>query len=291
MGGPLLLALVAFVLGAALAGWLVWQGVFADYLPAKSSKAAQTERPAALAAGEGASGEGSAVQIGTIEGRLAMLEDRLSRIDFQADAASGNAARAESLLIAFAARRTIDRGEPLSYVADQLRLRFADAQPRAVQTIIDFAKAPVTIDELNARLEALSPRLTTGAGPARLWDRARRELSSLFIVHRDSSALLTPTARIERARLMLTSRRVGQAIAEVRRLPNIEAAEQWIADATRYQQAQQALDLIETSAMLEPRGIRDASGQEVDQPSPLATPAQGSSQDAEPTASPSPGPR
>lgn len=38
--------------------------------------------------------------VGNVEARLAMLEDRLSRINLQANAASGNAARAESLLIA-----------------------------------------------------------------------------------------------------------------------------------------------------------------------------------------------
>src|SRR3546814_19608739 len=103
-----------------------------------------------------------------------MLEDRISRLDFQTDAASGNAARAEGLLIAFAARRMIDRGEPLSYVADQLKLRFMNAQPHAVDTIIAFSKKPVTIDELSARLEALSPELTGVESKESLWDRPRQ---------------------------------------------------------------------------------------------------------------------
>src|SRR3546814_9831855 len=38
--------------------------------------------------------------------RVSELEDRISRINVQAQAASGNAARAEGLLIAFAARRS-----------------------------------------------------------------------------------------------------------------------------------------------------------------------------------------
>ncbi len=40
--------------------------------------------------------------------RILDLEDRLSRITVQADMASGNAARAEGLLIAFATRRALD---------------------------------------------------------------------------------------------------------------------------------------------------------------------------------------
>lgn len=210
--------------------------------------------------------------IGSIEGRLALLEDRLSRIDFQADAASGNAARAEGLLIAFAARRMIDRGEPLSYVADQLRLRFANAQPRAVQTIIDFSKNPVTIDELRARLEALSPELSETVSNQSLWERARSELAGMFTVHRDSSTLLTPSARIERASVMLTAKRIGNAIGEVERLPGAEAADRWTADARRYEEAQRALDLLETTAMLEPTRLQDAEGDKIDQPSPLAAP-------------------
>jgi hypothetical protein len=209
-------------------------------------------------------------QIGTVEGRLAMLEDRISRVDFQTDAAAGNAGRAEGLLIAFAARRMVDRGEPLGHVADQLRLRFTNAQPRAVQTVIDFAANPVTIDGLAARLEALSPELTVTQANESLWDRARHEVTSMFTVRRDSGTLATPAARIDRARVMLTARRIDSAVGEVERLPGADAADTWIADARRFEAAQKALDLLETTAMLEPSRLQDSAGQAVDQPSPLA---------------------
>lgn len=279
--GVIFVALLAFLLGALLVAWAGSRGYLDRFQPAPEATA--TSEPALVTNDEGVLPEATATTtaatpeqletIGTLEGRLAMLEDRLSRIDQQTDAASGNATRAEGLLIAFAARRMIDQGEPLSYVADQLRLRFANAQPRAVQTIIEFSKNPVTIDELRARLEALSPELSLTDTNQSLWDRARREVVSLFAVHRDSSTLLTPQARIERASVMLTARRVGKAIDEVERLPGAEAADRWVADARRYQQVQQALDLLETTAMLEPRRLQDAEGHKVDQPSPLASPA------------------
>lgn len=167
----------------------------------------------------------------------------------------------------------VDRGEPLTYVADQLRLRFANAQPRAVRTVIEFSRKPVTIDELRARLEALSPELSAVQNDESLWARVRNELASLFTVQRGSSKLLSPSARIERASVMLTARRIGAAIAEVQRLPGAEAAERWIADARRYENVQRALDLLETTAMLEPSRLQDAQGHSVDQPSPLAAPA------------------
>lgn len=278
--GVVFVALLAFLLGAVLVAWAGSRG----YLERMQALPSATEAPKEESGTRNGKAQPQATAttarptpeqiaaIGSIEGRLALLEDRLSRIDFQADAASGNAARAEGLLIAFAARRMIDRGEPLSYVADQLRLRFANAQPRAVQTVVDFSKNPVTIDELRARLEALSPELSETESSRGLWERARGELASMFTVHRDSSTLLTPSARIERAGVMLTARRIGNAIGEVERLPGAEAADRWIADARRFEEVQRALDLLETTAMLEPSRLRDAEGGTVDQPSPLSTP-------------------
>ncbi|PNU04308.1 hypothetical protein A8V01_21100 [Novosphingobium guangzhouense] len=267
----LFIALVAFAIGAGLVAWLATRGYLPTLLEAATSATSQATAPAPAAApAPSAPPAAQMSQIATVEGRLAMIEDRISRIDFQTDAAAGNAGRAEGLLIAFAARRMIDRGEPLGYVADQLRLRFMNAQPRAVQTVVDFAASPVTIDGLSARLEALSPELTVTDTNRSLWERTRHEITSLFVVRRDSAALANPAARIERARLMLTAKRIDAAIGEVERLPGAESANTWIADARRYEAVQKALDLLETTAMLEPNRLQDSNGRTVDQPSPLA---------------------
>ena len=276
---PALLALIAFLLGAGLVAYFAWSGELSRYLPARAGGVQSAATNRGSSGTDNASAPEEAQQtvkalpaVVSLEARLAMLEDRFSRIDFAADAASGNAARAEGLLIASSARRLIERGEPLGYVADQLRLRFADAQPQAVETITAFSRSPVTIDQLTARLEALAPDLTDTSQETNFLERTRQELASLFTVHSDSPTLLAPTARIDRARLMLTARRIGGAIDEVERLPGAEAANKWIADAKRFDDAQHALDLLETTAMLEPRRLKDGSGQEVDQPSPLSTP-------------------
>jgi hypothetical protein len=291
--GAVLFALVAFLLGGGLVGYFAWHGDLARYLPARpgNGTSSATSSGSSATGGDAANSAAPAAAqplraVVSLEARLAMLEDRFSRLDFKADAASGNAARAEGLLIASAARRMIERGEPLGYVADQLRLRFADAQPQAVETITTFARSPVTIDQLTARLEALAPDLTDTSQETNFLERTRTELASLFTVHSDSPTLLTPAARIDRARLMLTSRRIGSAIDEVERLPGAEAANKWIADARRFDDTQQALDLIETTAMLEPRRLRDGSGQDVDQPSPLSTPEPSPTPSTSPTAAP-----
>ena len=278
-GGKLLAVLLIFVLIAVALIFLALRGHLdrfgpglrlGDRFPSTSAQQGETATPPQTGAAPTAQ---SGAAIGTLETRLALLEDRFSRISLQADAASGNAARAEGLLIAAAARRLVERGEPLGYVADQLRLRFADAQPRAVQTLTEFARAPVTIDELSARLDALAPELMESSPNQNFWQRTRRGLAALFVVHSDSPTLLAPTARIERVRLMLTVRRIGNAVDEVRRLPGAETASKWIADAQRFQDAQHALELIETTAMLEPSRLKDGTGQNVRQPSPLSTPS------------------
>ncbi len=207
---------------------------------------------------------------GGIDQRLAAAEQRLTNLDLQAQAAAGNAARAEGLLIAFASRRAVEKGAELGYLADQLRLRFGDALPNAVATIISTSRDPVTLEQLVARLDGLGPRLAEAPAAGGL-EGLQREISQLFVIRRESAPSPQPSRRLERARLFLESGRVEAAIAEVRNLPGAEDASAWIADAERYAAAMQALDLIETSAVLEPRKLRDGAGNRIEQLSPIGT--------------------
>lgn len=275
----LLVSLLAFVLGGAAVAWLVSSGNLPYALPAAGktspAPARETARPLAApapAAASAAPGDDPA-SLGLVETRLALLEERLTRIDGDASAAAGDAARAEALLIAYAARRRIDKGEPLDFVADQLKLRFGGAQPQAVQTVIEAAKTPVTLDELTSQLDAAAPALSGTLRDESGWARLRREFASLFVVRRAPVAAMAPTSRVARARLMLARGQVDEAIADVERLPGADGAQNWIEAARRYDAAQRALDVIETTAMLEPRALRDGAGRAVEQPSPLASPA------------------
>lgn len=265
-----LAGLLAFLLGAGAVGWLAWHGDLARYLPGRERAAPQA---AASPAPNAAVPVVTAEALDTAEARVALLEERLSRIDQQATAASGNAARAEGLLIAFAARRAIDRGAPLGYIETQLKLRFADAQPNAVNTVVEAAKNPTTIDELNSQLDAQASALAKAPAEEDAWTRVRREVSSLFVIRRDTTPSADPQSRLLRARLLLAAGKVEAAIAEVERLPGADEARAWIADARRYAEVQRALDLLETTAMLEPHRLQDDRGAAIDQPSPLAPPA------------------
>lgn len=247
--------------------------------PAPAAEPTPAEQPSATDARQAAQAaqrvEEVVQQQGGLDQRIAAMEQRLARLDLQAQAAAGNAARAEGLLIAFAARRAIERGAPLGYLADQLRLRFGDARPNTVEMVIASSRDPVTVDRLIARLEGLAPRLEESPSDEGPFAWFGRELGELFVVRHEESPSPAPERRLERARLFLESGRAGAAAAEVRNLPNAAIAADWIADAERYARVQQALEQLELTAILEPRELRDGEGTRVEQPSPSTPRADG----------------
>lgn len=203
--------------------------------------------------------------------RMAELEQRMTKLNLEAEAASGNAARAEGLLIASAARRTVERGAPLGYLEDQLKLRFGNAQPNAVATLSEVSRSPVTLDALEQGLAGLEPSLVDLPRDTNVVSRVRQELSNLFVIRRVSAPSPAPERRYERARVFLETGRAEAAIGEVERMPGHEAAREWLALAQRYVRAQRALDLIETAAILEPRDLKDSDGKPVTAPSAAAS--------------------
>lgn len=184
--------------------------------------------------------------------RLATLEARVSDIDARAAEASGDADRAEGLLVAFAARRALDRAQPLGYIEGLLRERFGGTDPLAVAQIIAAAQRPVTIAQLQDELEVLRPVLVTHAPDEGWWRTVRTELGSLFVVRRAEQPSQVPADRMARAEHALDNGQVDAAAAEVARMPGATRAQDWMAQARRYTLARNALDRIETSALLAP---------------------------------------
>lgn len=277
----LIMLALAFIGGAILSGWLITRsGWFAE--PAAAPEAALdsnviTADPANPALGTPpAPPPGGGMLAGPVTGRalddrVAELENRLSLINVQAQAASGNAGRAEGLLIAFAARRALDRASALGYLEGQLQLRFGAAQPNAVATIVRASKNPVTMDQLRAQLEEIGPSIVSGnADGEGFWDTLTREASELFVIEQEGTVSQTPTQRMQRAKRYLEAGRVEAALGEIERLPGRDKAADWMARARLYAEARRALDIIESAAILEPRGLRDANGQLIGQPSSLA---------------------
>ncbi|HEV7232669.1 MAG TPA: hypothetical protein VGN36_00390 [Sphingorhabdus sp.] len=168
--------------------------------------------------------------------------------------ASGNSARAEGLLVAFAARRAIDNGAPLGYLADQLRLRFGSSQPQAVLTVLQASQTPVTLPSLQADLNAMESLLVLGAREETPWTTVQREFSELFVLRKSDTPSLAPAQRMVRAQALVESGNVGGAIADVSAMPGASAiaAQNWLRRARNYDGAQKALDGLERSMLAAP---------------------------------------
>lgn len=248
------LMLLAFLIGVALTAW-AWPQIQKRWNPQPAQPVAAVPRTGAPSAAI-TPGALTASSAQMLDARVAALDERLTRITVEAQAASGNAARAEGLLIAFAARRALDNGGPLGYIEAQLRSRFGQAQPRAVATIINAAREPVTLADLRVGLTDLSDRLTTPPVESDWWDAIAHEARELVTIRKASTPSPRPQAALERAVRYLDGGRVSAALAEVERMPGRAAADRWLQFARRYLEARRALDLIETAAILEPRPLQ-----------------------------------
>lgn len=189
----------------------------------------------------------------SLSARLGLLEERLARISLTAESASGNAAKAEAILVAFAARRALDRGLPLGPMEAQLRVRFAETQPNAVESILSASARPVTQEDLLQRLDAMRP-VAMADDSAGWLTRMGHSLSSLIVIRSSDAPSAAPVRRFERAQRAVAGGRVDEAIPDIMAMPGARNAlvQQWLDDARRYNDARRALDLIETAAIVEP---------------------------------------
>lgn len=257
---PLVIGILAFLGGLLLAGWVLsrWDAgrawLFGAPAPAATAapevqQVAATPEPLMPSESTVAVDPGTAAALGQ---RVGEIEARIDRVAERANAAGDNAARAEGLLIAFAARRAIDRGLGLGYIEGQMRQRFGGSQPQAVSTIVAASRDPITLEELQMGLDDLAPGLTSGTGDSGWWPSLRSELGNLVVVRRVGQPSPVPAERMRNARRLLGGGQVEKALVEVARLPGRAKAEQWMAAARRYIQTRRALDVIETAAILTP---------------------------------------
>ncbi len=250
--GLLLIALVAFLLGVIAAGWTVrhWD-VAARYLvPPPAARPVRIVRQAVLVP-RTAFAPAPAPQPELAE-QVDAIGVKLDQVDRRARAAVGDADRAEGLLVAFSARRAIERGVALGYLEGLIREHFAASQPQAVATVLSAARQPVALVQLQAGLKEAEPALVRGGESAGNWAAIRRELSNLIVLRRADTASAAPMDRFARATAALQAGQVDQALAEVSRLPGRTAAGAWIAQARRYLAVRTALDQLETAALIDP---------------------------------------
>jgi hypothetical protein len=250
-GARLLVALVLVVVGAGAAVWGL-----AHYQPAARilgivppppKPVVLTPKPVdtnpAPAESQTAPAPAVATRIATLEARVAQVENATQR-------AEGFAGRADALVVAFAARRAIDRGVALGYLENLLVDRFGAQHQAAVAMIITASREPVRLQDLIDEYEALSPELRRGGPQDSWWTNFKRELGSVVEIHPATRPAANAEARYNRAFQHLSSGDVDQALAETMRMPGAARAGDWIGRARRYIAAHRALDEIESAALL-----------------------------------------
>ena len=184
--------------------------------------------------------------------RIALLEQRLATVEHATQRAEGSAGRADAMLVAFAARRAIDRGVALGYLEPLLVDRFGTTEQGAVATVITAGRSPQTADALLTEYQQLGPILR-GPGPNEsVWTGVRRELGNLVSIHRADRPNPLPQARYDRALAALRDGKTGVALAETMRMPGASRPEAagWIERARRAVLATRALDQLESAALL-----------------------------------------
>jgi hypothetical protein len=249
-GGRLLIGLALVILGAAAATWsLARYQTAARFLGVTQPIPAVQVARQAPAAIQSVS-QPSAQAVPQEDQRLTGLETRIARVEHATERAEGSAGRADALVVAFAARRAIDRGVALGYLENLLVGRFGQQHQRAVATIVTASHQPVLLNDLIARYDALGPDLKRGGPGESWWTGVKRELGSLVQVHSAKRPSANPDARYQRAAQWLASGEVDRALAETMRMPGANYASDWIARARRYIAVHRALDEIESAALL-----------------------------------------
>ena len=251
----LLLTLLLLISGAVLGIWALsrfpeaarFLGVANQAQPAPASLGRTAPAPLAFTnAPNGAAPVASSDALA----RMSLLEARLAQVESATARAEGSAGRADALLVAFAARRAIDRGVSLGFLEPLLAERFGASHPQAVATIVTAARRPVRLDQLTADFALLEPQLKSLPPEAGLWDSVRRELGGLVSIRRANQPSQRAVPTYDRAAARLAAGQVDQALAEAMRLPGIAAAPGWVNNARSYVAAHRALDQLEGAALL-----------------------------------------
>jgi len=253
----LLVGLVLLLVGAAAATWGL-----ARYQPAarflgvvqpahQAPQAVLTPKPVVmnpqLPQSAGANDPEDAAKILTLEQRVARIEAATQRTE-------SFAGRADALVVAFAARRAVDRGVALGYLEPLLLDRFGAQHQAAVATIITASHQPVRLNDLTSEYEAIGDDLRRGGPEESWWAGFKRELGSVVEVHKSNRPAMNADARYNRALARLNTGDVDQALAETMRLPGASRADDWTNKARRYVAAHRALDEIESAALLGGQG-------------------------------------
>lgn len=252
-GARLLVALVLIIVGAAATVWALghYQSAarFLGVVPAQQP-VVLTPRPVVMNPQPQPTPPAPTAQSAAQDQRISDLEQRIARVESATARAEGSAGRADALVIAFAARRAIDRGVALGYLENLLLDRFGAQHHAAVATIVTASHQPVRLDDLVSEYDSLGSNLRRGGPQDSWWTNLKREFGDLVEVHSAERPASNPEALYVRARQELEAGNVDKALADTMRLPGSARAGDWAAKARRYIAAHRALDEVESAALM-----------------------------------------
>ena len=252
-GARLLIGFVLVIVGAIAAVWALghYQSAarFLGVVPAQQP-VVMTPRPVVMNPQPQPAPPPPTAQSAAEEQRISDLEQRLARVESATARAEGSAGRADALVVAFAARRAIDRGVALGYLENLLVDRFGAQHRAAVATIVTASHQPVRLDDLIGEYDSLGPDLRRGGPQDSWWTNVKRELGDLVQVHSADGPASNPEALYLHARQELEAGNVDKALADTMRLPGATRAGDWAAKARRYIAAHRALDEVESAALM-----------------------------------------
>jgi hypothetical protein len=198
-----------------------------------------------------------------VSARVTALEARLARVEANGGA-DGGSFQSEGLLLTFAARRALERGNGLGTLEGLLSQRFEARQPGAIATVIAAGRQPVTLEQLRKGFEAAIPALTGKGTDAGWWQSFTGAMSGLITFRNANEPTTDPAIAVAHAAQLLEQGRVDLAVAAVSRLPDAPKAASWTEAARRYLAADRALDVLEDAAI--------NGGDKVEAPAAVAPP-------------------
>ena len=226
----------------------------------------QTPPPVLAGAVEGAGASVQAIQ--PLRERMAALESqasnlvasdsglssRLEQLAQEIQRVGGNAQAADQqmreLFLLSVARRMVAAGRSLSPLTDVLERSYGQQYGPAVQALTAWSANPGNRATLAMRLDNLPLDAAQAAPTGSWWERLRARFAGLVSV-RGERAVTQPGATELRAtaRAELAEGDLPAAIRTVEKLPATSARDAWLADARLLAGAEQALDMLEESAI------------------------------------------
>ena len=116
--------------------------------------------------------------------------------------------------------------------------------------IASGSKKPISNAQLLAGFDSIAPQLLLPVET--LWDRARREINSLFVLRSNDAPITASAARVARIRGLIIAGDIAAAAQAVRAMPGSASASAWMADAARAIAVHQALDQLSRAAATPP---------------------------------------